>query len=335
MAAADQHIDHRDDLYRIGCQFGQWFCRNGWTEDDCTEWLINQSPLRGNYTARQFEYQLGRAVLFAFDTYEDALASGGEPPPEFVQGLEGLADRVRSSKVRDKRYLLALIQHAINFGRNPVLASSRQVAALAGVKSHGKASAAMERWQFNRADGIVPSYSWDGEYGHSRLWTVDIEWGTEGYIYNMHGMYVPPSEVRLREWASEVPLGTEFTITEVSRRLNVPRHEAQALLNRFEDEFFGGGHAKGDQRHKRPAIWRRQPTEEQRAAAAAPGIHAVKAAHAARLDVESECIFVECGEVSPVGQRYCPSHERAMPAYQAQSAITPLFAKSAPVPGPG
>lgn len=252
LAEANQAISHRDDLYRLGCKFGQWFCHNGFTEDECADWLIDQSPLRGNYTARQFEYQLRRAVKFAYESFEPGGSGVATADP---QDLQALAEWVKGTKVRDKRYILALIQHAINHGRNPVYATSRQLAALAGVKSYAKAAEAMNRMQESLAGGFLVKVTYDGVYGHSRLWELNT---TEGYINTMHDTYVPSPddpEIRFRELVEPLPAGTAVTVTSVASRLGITRPKAKRLLVEHTAEFFGGGYFEGDRRTKQPATW--------------------------------------------------------------------------------
>jgi hypothetical protein len=313
LAEADQAIEHRDDLYLLGCKFGQWFCRNGYSEEECADWLINESPLRGNYTARQFDYQLRRSVIFAYESHE----SGGPaaPGPEFVQGLETLAERVKESKVRDSVYLLALIQHAINTGHNPVNASSRQIAAIAG-RSVAKTAQAMNRMQETLCGGFLAKVTYDGIYGHSRLWELNV-----GGLHIYHACYIsnpPDHDAKFVAFVEPLPMGTELTVTLVAAELSITRPRARKLLDKYTDEYLGGGFFKGDRKNRLPATWRRQPAEDQRVAAAESRIEATKAKFASMLHAESVCIFVECGETAPLGQRYCPPHEESMAVFKAR-----------------
>jgi hypothetical protein len=177
--------------------------------------------------------------------------------------LQRLKAAVEESKVRDKKYLLGLIQHAVNTGHNPVHCSSRQLAALVGVKSWGKANDAMSRLESTLAGGFLKGVTHDGVIGHSRLWHLNAS-DREGYIYTMHDIYVPPPtpEQRFVEWVSDSPLGTDFTITSVAKHLNVSRAKARALLDLYLDVYFGGGFYRGgrNRRQRLPAKWWRKPT---------------------------------------------------------------------------
>jgi hypothetical protein len=253
LAEADQVIDHRDELYGLGCKFGQWFCRNGFNDDECFTWLVEESPLRGNYTARQFEYQLRRAVTFAYESHEPGRSA---PGPEFVQSLETLAERVRESKVRDKVYLLALIQHAINTGHNPVNASSRQIAALAG-RSVQKTAQAMNRMQDSLCSGFLAKVTYDGIYGHSRLWELNT-----GGLHIYHACYIsnpPDHDARFVAFVEPLPMGTELTVRLVASELGITRPKARDLLDKYIDVYFGGGFFAGDRKSRLPAKWWREP----------------------------------------------------------------------------
>jgi hypothetical protein len=260
LAEMEQDIGHRNELYVLGCQLAQKFRLKDYSEDECYSWLVEVSPLKLAYRARQFEYQLRRAVKFVYESFEPGRAAG-PPSPDFAKALEGLAENVRESKIKDKRYVLALIQHAMNTGHNPVHASARQIAAIAGVKSYAKAAEAMNRMQASLCGGILTAVTFDGQFGHSRLWSLNTSW-REGYIYTMHDIYVPllSPEERFTEWVSAAPIGTEFTVTSVAHHLNVSRAVATKLLTSHTDQFFGGGNYKGDRKHRLPAKWwREQP----------------------------------------------------------------------------
>jgi hypothetical protein len=266
VAAMGQFIDHRDDLYRIGCRVGNRFMARGIPEEQCLAWLVDSGmDLVYGDRQSQYEYQLARAVRWAYDTFdEEKAARGGSPDPNFVEGLEKLQAAVDGSNIRDKRYMLGLIQHALNTGFNPVNCSSRQLAALVGVKSWDKANQAMNRLEATLAGGFLKSVTYDGVIGHSRLWHLNTD--GEGDIYLMHGIYVPPSESaesRFVEWVSEAPIKAEFTITSVSKYLNVSRGKAKALLDRYRDVYFGGSFYPGGRNRKRrlPAKWWRSETK--------------------------------------------------------------------------
>lgn len=201
LAAASQAITHRDELYQLGCKLGQWFCRRGYTEDECADWLIGQSPLRGNYTARQFEYQLKRAVEFVYESHDPSQRLGKAQEPIDPQAFTRLLAEVEAAKFkRDKRYWVALVQHALNHGVNPVYCSCRKLAEVAGFTSataHIKANEAMQRMERTaQPNGLVVAVSMEGNGEQARLWTLNPEW-QRGYVNTMHDTYVPLSEAEL------------------------------------------------------------------------------------------------------------------------------------------
>ena len=268
VAAMGEFIEHRDDLYKIACRVAQRFRVRNIPEDDCVAWLVD-SGMDLNYGDRltQYEYQITRAVSWTYASFDPAKASSGGPPgPGFVEGLERLRAAVEASNMKDKKYMLGLVQHALNTGFNPVNCSSRQLAALVGIKSNDKANEAMNRLEATLGGGFLRSVTYDGVIGHSRLWHLNTD--GEGDIYIMHEIYVPPSahsaqaEQRFVEWVSAAPVGADFTITSVSKYLNVSRGKARALLDRYQDVYFGGSFFPGGRTRKRvlPAKWWRAET---------------------------------------------------------------------------
>lgn len=196
--AANECISHRDELYTLGCRFGRWFCRNGYSEEECADWLIDQSPLRGNYTARQFEYQLRRAVTFAYESYDPRLGLGPRQDTADPEDLTDLLVKVRAAKIkRDKRYWTGLVQHAINHGVNPVYCTPRQLAAASGYTSSTawvKAAEAMKRMErLVNPDGVLTRVDNPSSGRGSRLYYLNPEVEI-GYINTMHDTYVPVSE---------------------------------------------------------------------------------------------------------------------------------------------
>lgn len=196
--AANSAIDHRDDLWGLGKMIAWEMCSQGYTEDECADWLIDQSPLRGNYTARQFEYQLRRAVTAGYESFDPARRMGQAQEPIDPQAFQRLLAEVEAAKFkRDKRYWVALVQHAINHGVNPVYCSCRKLAEVAGFTSataHIKANEAMQRMARTvQPGGLAVAVSMEGNGEQSRLWTLNPEW-QRGYVNSMHDTYVPLSD---------------------------------------------------------------------------------------------------------------------------------------------
>ena len=253
-------MSHRDELYHLACRIARQFRVKNIDVEDCIHWMVEVSSMRFVYEARQFEYNLRRAAHWVYQEF-DPDKVGGVPPEQFVAELQGLYDRVEAvEKLKDKRYILALIQHAINVGHNPVDCSSRQLAAVAGIKSYPKANDAMNRMQVSMAGGVIKKHTYDGVFGHSRSWLLDTDWGKEGYTYIMHDICVPLKSVeeQFHCWVSGSPAGTSFTVTGVSARLNISRGKAKKLLDAGLDEFFGGSFYAGDNKIRKPAMWWRE-----------------------------------------------------------------------------
>jgi hypothetical protein len=191
-------ISHRDDLWGLGKMVAWEMCAQGYTEDECANWLINQPALEANYTARQFEYQLRRAASAGYESFDPAKRIGQVQElidPGAFQRL--LAEVKAATFKRDKRYWVALVQHAINHGVNPVYCSCRKLAEVAGLTSataHIKANEAMQRMARTvQPGGLAVAVCLEGDGERSRLWTLNPDW-QRGYVNSMHATYVPLSD---------------------------------------------------------------------------------------------------------------------------------------------
>jgi hypothetical protein len=54
-------------------------------------------------------------------------------------------------------------------------------------------------------------------------------------------------------------MGTELTVGLVASELGITRPKARRLLDKYIDEYFGGGFFGGDRKNRLPAKWWREP----------------------------------------------------------------------------
>lgn len=183
--AVHDSIDHRDELYTLGCRLANWFLTSGYSEDECLAWAVDVSPLEGVYSGRQFEYQLKRAVGFVYD---NPPVAGVDSIQALTEGLTRLLSEVRkdpSWAPSDKACAEALIQHALNRGYNPVSASSRELAAVSGWSAK-EMSDAMSRLSATLGGGLLHAVTWDGVQGHARKWHLNLLWSIPFTYIPMH-----------------------------------------------------------------------------------------------------------------------------------------------------
>lgn len=249
----------RSDFNRRVFILGQWLCGQGLGEDESVDWVLANVEYDGKPNGHR--PLVTHTVSRAYEKYDPRLA-GGSVPPGFADEMAALYAAVEASDIRLKAHVLALIQLAINTGHNPVNASARQLAAISG-KSVQKTAEAMNKMASSLAGGVLTGVTYDGVYGHSRLWHLNPGWAEgEGYICT--GLYISnPSttnhEARFREYVEPLPMGTELTVTTVASKLGITRPRARKLLDQHVDEYFGGGFFEGERRTRRPAKWWREP----------------------------------------------------------------------------
>lgn len=274
----DTEFDHVNKLYRAGCVVARWFASSKQAESDALHWLLDLSGWQASYTARQqnqYAYQLKRAVAFAYATNDPTWSDS------IVHGLEALSDRVRDSDIADKIYVLRLIEIAVERRRSTLNVSAREVAGPAGIRSVDKAAAALLRMQRTLASGVLLSVTYDGIRDHARTWELNLDW--DSAVVRMISMCplgdkphnrsssaktavqpLQPSgciqtgvgctpETRFREFVCPAKPGTEYTISDISRQLDVTRPAAKKLLNDHMKLF--SGFCKGDRIKRTPDKW--------------------------------------------------------------------------------
>jgi len=158
------------DFNRRVFMVGLRCCGLGISEDDAVD-LIADHVL--DFPRKDLTYQVTRTVAAAYEKYDPALAAGG-----LVARLTALQKRVEQSELfapADRACIVALIQRAINVGIHPIAASSHELAAVSGYGAWSMAQA-MRRLAASGGHGVLLGCSWDGIVGHTRVWTLDLDW---------------------------------------------------------------------------------------------------------------------------------------------------------------
>lgn len=256
--------DGNDDFNRRVFTAALWFVGHSVSEDDYVDY-VSSSDIGLSYPRKDLGKRLAKTYADAEEKFDPALA-GGSVPPGFADEMTLLYKAVDSEpKFPNKKLVLALIQHSLNTGYNPVHASARQLAALTG-GSVPVTARSMNRLAASACGcRLVTRVTYDGVYGHSRLWHINTEYQPDkGYICTCKNICNPPAdpETRFREFVEPLPHGTELTVTRIASELSVTRPVAKRLLEQHTDEFFGGGCFEGDRKNRIPAKWWREPPKK-------------------------------------------------------------------------
>lgn len=250
---ANDSYGSRSDFNRRVFLLGLWFRGQGYDEDAAADWVVANVDYDGK--PKGHRPLVRHSVSRAYEKYDPALA-GGSAAADFAEKMTGLYDRVEASTVKDKVYLLGLIQHAINTGHNPVDASGRQLSALCD-RSLKSTCNAMLRLQASSGAGVLAEVTYDGIRDHSRSWRLDPAWTPDRVTHIQACICVTP-EARFVEWMASTPLGTEVTVAMVASRLAITRPAARKLIDKYQDQYFGGGFCPADGKTRRPAKWWRE-----------------------------------------------------------------------------
>ena len=250
---ANASYGSRSDFNRRVFLLGLWFCGQGHNEHDAVDWVVANVEYG---KPKGHEPLVRHSVSRAYEKYDPALA-GGSAAPDFAEDMTALYDRVEASNVKDKVYLLGLIQHAINKGRNPVDTSGRQLSALCGISLKSTCNA-MLRLQASLGSGVLAEVTYDGIRDHSRSWRLDPSWTPDRVTHIQACICVTPED-RFVEWIGPTPVGTQITVAMVASKLAITRPAARKLLDKYTDEYFGGGFCAADWKTKQPAKWWREP----------------------------------------------------------------------------
>lgn len=217
---------------------------------------MSASGIGVGYKRNDLTKRLRKTYQDAEDKYDPSLA-GGSPDPGFAEKMTRLLNAVESDpKQPGRTVVLALIQHAINTGHNPLNASARQLAAISG-NTVPVTARAMNRLASSLGGGVLLGVSYDGVYGHSRLWHLDPCFRRgEGYICICKHISNPLTgtpECRFVEYVEPLPPGTEVTVTLIASELSITRPAAKKLLDKYLDVYFAGGFYGGDLKTRTPA----------------------------------------------------------------------------------
>jgi hypothetical protein len=262
----------------------------------------------------------------------------------------------------DLAVLLGLIEKAERDGHNPVIGPCRAVADLIDI-GHMRVNRAMQRLGAAAspnfpirevADHRLRSGANKGS--KTRLWTLNFGWratcpqGDGGDIPVSAQVPKLTREDRIsyfRRCIGNLPLGEFFTTAEITRKAGVPydnksREALNLLHEQGEVDRFSGSTRTGTKSYR----WGRYPTaaeEAERKAKASAQIEANIAKYRAELAGESACPFPvgrgpderPCGCLAPAGQRYCPTHQRAMDHYRENEDAIWRELRSMKPPPPG
>lgn len=255
----DQAYDGNSDFNRRAFTVALWFVGHELSEDAYVD-FVSTSGVGIGYPRNDLTKRLRKTYQDAEDKYDPARA-GGSLPPGFADEMAALYEAIDGSTRRDKLHALALVQHAINTGHNPVNASVRQLADISG-RTLEATRKVMERWQRTLGDGLLLNVTYDGVHGHSRLWHIDPCYRPGMVDICTCKNICPPSgdpETRFREYVEPLPMDPELTVSKVAAELAITRPAAQRLLRKYTDTYFGGGFFGGDPKNRLPAKWWREP----------------------------------------------------------------------------
>ncbi len=245
----------------------------------------------------------------------------------------------------DLAVLLGLIAKAERDGRNPVIGPCRAVADLIDI-GHMRVNRAMQRLAAAASPNFpvreVADYrlrSGANKGSKTRLWTLNFGWRATCPQVDRGDIPVSPRVPKLsredrlsyfRVCIGNLPLWEYFTTAEIARKAGVPydnkaREALKLLHEQGEVDMFEGKTRRGTTSYRWGRYRTAAETTEAKAKASAQ-FESAKARYAAELAGESSCRFPvglgpherPCGDTAPVGQTYCPTHEKAMAVHEAE-----------------
>jgi len=172
----DDAFNSNSDFNRRAFTVALWFVGHELSEDAYVD-FVSTSGIGVGYKRNDLTKRLRKTYQDAEGKYDPALAVGSVPPG-FAEEMQALYDHLEEHyHKRNRRYVLALVQRAINTGHNPVSASVRDIIHLvdglkddkSGLTLTQRALAALSA---NLGYGLLHEVSYDGEYGHARLWRL-------------------------------------------------------------------------------------------------------------------------------------------------------------------
>jgi hypothetical protein len=273
--AFDGNSDFNSRAFRVAL----WFVGHEMSEDAYVD-FVSTSGIGVGYTRNDLTKRLRKTYQDAEDKYDPALASGSAATG-FAEQMQNLYNQLDECyHKRNRRYVLALVQRSINTGHNPVSASIRDIIELVdGIEADKSGltltQRALSALSSNLGYGLLHSVTYDGEYGHARLWRLCPHYRVCGCSKHPRGK-VPPKcyictckdisntstasavgdpETRFVRYVEPLLPGTEVTVTLIASELNITRPAARKLLDKYLDRYFGGGYFEGDRRTRTPAKW--------------------------------------------------------------------------------
>jgi hypothetical protein len=348
-----ENAGNTDEIFHLAFKLAAWALREGMPGSEVVDWVLGQprdgqlprgSHARLNPTRHHVKSGAARAV----ENFIPGLRPAFDPVP-----LHELAARVSGSGVTHEKYLLGVIALCFKYETLTPVITGPLLAQMTGVADQ-VAGKVLRKWSDTLAYGFFTGVSYDGERGHGRVWSVDPAWvpaskpshepgcnrargrcRCSGVSQNGLSIYAAakdrsPKVRQFADWVSGLKAQTPLTVTDVARELGVTRHEATKLLKEQQGKLLVDGTWPGGRVRKRDSSgnfrWTRQGRtwytagdDAEATADAAARIDANAARYAALPETESECLFVECGRIAPIGQRYCPPHEEGMAAHKART----------------
>lgn len=223
-------------------------------------------------TRGQFDTRLRKAWDYAADHFDYGWHPQGGLPEETASALAALLPGAEPC-------LRAIIEIALERGHHPVTASIDEIRDRAGM-----ARATVQRRVAKlraQAGPDSPILRWWFEPGFRKAtwWELNLAEAGEGYrgdiCVSPNGLGAtcgnaetdPSPRVSLASASNEsaearflafvVPLkpGTEVTVASIRREIGVSAKVARRLLDKYTDEYFGGGNYPGDRKTFAPAKW--------------------------------------------------------------------------------
>ncbi|MBS4103965.1 hypothetical protein [Tsukamurella paurometabola] len=232
---ADQPYDDHKDWWARACRIAQWAVAHDVDEDEFTDWMLSSGMVVDYDRPTRLEQQIRSSFSWVVDSWDHSHQPKNpeilSEVAEFIAALEAAEDK----RGLNKRCLLALARHVQATGHNPVDASSRQLAEIDGKMSYVQMNKSMKRLDGHPA---VLSVRWDGEYGHSRCYSLDLSWRPGVRVtYSISGNTMSnPSDAHDRqalfeEWERLLPPKAVVHVGDVAREIQCGLGQARKLLD--------------------------------------------------------------------------------------------------------
>ncbi len=337
-----------DEVYSAVCAVAQ-YCYRPPVEATFEEFsdLVYESALGQEFKKQrkqtlrdrqQFNKTIRSAWEFAEETYEPDWTPPERLTADKLAALRALLPPAREAGISaDARtVLVSIIETCIRTGCAAVDATARSVADRTGLNRNKSAAALSELEEAAERQHVPLTVEWvvgrDRRRKHRR-WSPVTTWLTAEAAYSTSITVTSnpvDSPVVIREkldiCMSHYVLGEEFSVKALAEASGAKPDTVRRYLKKrasgvcdvycIKARPDGSGKAKPDR-------WFKTESYEERVAKAAPRFAAAAASYEASLAGESKCNFPvglgkdehPCGDIAPVGQRYCPTHEKAIAVY--------------------